>query len=551
MKAQRDRRAIIPAPLALEARRLPSLLPAGPAAEVNFYKAGDQRSPAAAFGTDGRSIVVWQDAALDGSGSGIFAQRFGPGGVPAGVRFRVNANVLGAQVDPRVGYDASGRFVVSWKESGGTIDVFRRFNADGTPIGGPIRFTLTAPGAPNTLNGPVGYTLLVHPAGDFSLVDQAPIVGDRQIDRLTFAHFTADGVNDSLRTTLIQAQEANGQVSLRLDNLIPDALGNISVAWTDRYHYSAFPSGEPRVDSRVKLARFNADGARLGPDQVVAQQLGGPNPILPYINPVAVPLSDGSAVVAWTSIGPTAALLEGRRFDVYAQPVGGIVPLYTSALGSPDSIVRLANGRFAVAVRAVSPFQGSRLYFKEFDAQLRPTASLEALVDDRPEIIVAPVALAADPRVGLAVAWGVQEPGFQGDIVLRRYIEAGDASTLQFQDSAPTIAEKAGHATIVVTRAGGTAAAVAVRYATSNGSAQAGADYKATAGILISNPGETSKSIAVPILDDHSSEGEEAIVLTLSVPFGATLGGAGHRWVRGSRGQSEPPAGFGIAVRAA
>ena len=57
---------------------------------------------------------------------------------------------------------------------------------------------------------------------------------------------------------------------------------------------------------------------------------------------------------------------------------------------------------------------------------------------------------------------------------------------------------------------------VSVDYATSNGSATAGADYTATSGTLTFNPGDAAKSISVPILDDAIDDGVETMTLTLS-----------------------------------
>ena len=57
---------------------------------------------------------------------------------------------------------------------------------------------------------------------------------------------------------------------------------------------------------------------------------------------------------------------------------------------------------------------------------------------------------------------------------------------------------------------------VTVDYATSDGSATAGADYTATSGTLTFNPGDAAKSISVPVLDDAIDDGVETMTLTLS-----------------------------------
>ncbi len=64
---------------------------------------------------------------------------------------------------------------------------------------------------------------------------------------------------------------------------------------------------------------------------------------------------------------------------------------------------------------------------------------------------------------------------------------------------------------------------VTVDYVTANGTATAESDYTATNGTLSFNPGETAKTVAVPILDDVHDEGEEAFTLLLSNASGARI----------------------------
>ena len=62
-----------------------------------------------------------------------------------------------------------------------------------------------------------------------------------------------------------------------------------------------------------------------------------------------------------------------------------------------------------------------------------------------------------------------------------------------------------------------------VDYATSDGSATAGADYTATSGTLTFRAGESSQTIEVAVLDDSHDEGEETLTLTLSNASGGRL----------------------------
>ena len=63
-------------------------------------------------------------------------------------------------------------------------------------------------------------------------------------------------------------------------------------------------------------------------------------------------------------------------------------------------------------------------------------------------------------------------------------------------------------------------------YATANGSAHAGDDYRAASGTLTFATGERSKTVEVTVLDDAHDEGEETLTLTLSNPSGAYLADA-------------------------
>ncbi len=67
---------------------------------------------------------------------------------------------------------------------------------------------------------------------------------------------------------------------------------------------------------------------------------------------------------------------------------------------------------------------------------------------------------------------------------------------------------------------------VSVNYATANGTATAGSDYTATSNTLSFAPGQTSKTISVPIVGNTLAEGSESFTLNLSNPTNATISDA-------------------------
>jgi sugar lactone lactonase YvrE len=86
-------------------------------------------------------------------------------------------------------------------------------------------------------------------------------------------------------------------------------------------------------------------------------------------------------------------------------------------------------------------------------------------------------------------------------------------------------AQEGSSATITVERYGSITITSTIDYATSDGTAKAGADYVATSGTLRFNPGEQLKSFTVPIIYDKTPEPSETINLTLTNPTGSTARG--------------------------
>jgi uncharacterized delta-60 repeat protein len=96
---------------------------------------------------------------------------------------------------------------------------------------------------------------------------------------------------------------------------------------------------------------------------------------------------------------------------------------------------------------------------------------------------------------------------------------------LGFASAIYTVNESVGTFNVTVTRTNGTVGRVTAQYATSNGSAAAGADYDATTGTLTFEPGQTTRTFPLIIRNDTASEFEESVQLTLfNVTGGASLG---------------------------
>ena len=103
----------------------------------------------AAFVT-GQFIVFWEVDGADGSGRGIFGQRFYPDGTKSGQVFRVNQNINGDQRLGDVGVFSDSGFVVTFDDATGDVNgyavKFVRYNAQGQVQGSEVRVNTSTPG---------------------------------------------------------------------------------------------------------------------------------------------------------------------------------------------------------------------------------------------------------------------------------------------------------------------------------------------------------------------------------------------------------------------
>jgi hypothetical protein len=142
--------------------------PLGPEFRVNTYTVGDQSEAEVAMDGAGNFVVVWRDSSQDGSGYGIFAQRFAASGVPVGGEFRVNTYTTANQARPVVALDSSGNFVVAWEgdgQDGSAHGIFgQRYDAAGAPLGAEFRVNSSV------TDEQVDPAVAAAPAGEFVVV---------------------------------------------------------------------------------------------------------------------------------------------------------------------------------------------------------------------------------------------------------------------------------------------------------------------------------------------------------------------------------------------
>jgi len=114
--------------------------------QVNTGAISDQENATVISRADGSYVIVWASqtnlSTGDGSGWGLFAQRYSAAGARLGGEFQVNQASAGNQHYPNATMLSDGRFAVAWHSGdngNGSDSYFRIFNADGTAATGDIR----------------------------------------------------------------------------------------------------------------------------------------------------------------------------------------------------------------------------------------------------------------------------------------------------------------------------------------------------------------------------------------------------------------------------
>ncbi len=244
---------------------------------VNAYTTGDQNQPSVAMATAGDFLVLWTDsdpsqtAGRDGSGAGVYAQRFDASGGMLGPDFRVNAATTGDQSKAEAAIDASGKFVVAWRGADGSDDgVFaQRFDASANKLGNEFQVNTYTTGSQ------YGADLAMLANGDF-LVTWWGEAGPQDFS-LSAQRFHADGsrrggVFDP--DPLLPAQVSPASVAI-------DATGRFVIAWTASEapgnlgiaaRIGGFPDANPMsVDERAASVRTQPAAPALSDENGVLE----------------------------------------------------------------------------------------------------------------------------------------------------------------------------------------------------------------------------------------------------------------------------------------
>ncbi len=121
--------------------------PTGGEFQINSTTADVQDDPEVTALVDGGFVVIWESVNQDGSGTGLYGQKYDAAGSSVGSEFQVNSTANLAQQDPAVKTLDDGGFLVVWEsfdQDGSDYGVYaQRFDASGNQVHGEFQLNTT------------------------------------------------------------------------------------------------------------------------------------------------------------------------------------------------------------------------------------------------------------------------------------------------------------------------------------------------------------------------------------------------------------------------
>jgi Ca2+-binding RTX toxin-like protein len=307
--------------------------------QVNTYSTFTQTNPAIAMDPDGNFVVTWSSSGQDGSGYGIYAQRYQDDGqsdaTPVGGEFRVNTYTTSTQSRSAIAMDADGNFVVTWQSSGqdgSSFGIFgQRYSSTGGTLGSEFLLNTFTTGLQ------VRPAIAMAPSGSFVATWTSD--GQDGSDYGIYARrYTSAAVamgNEFQVNIYTLGRQHNSAIAMDRD-------GNFVVAW------QSFAQSSTSNDNDIFARRFNASGSAMsGEFQVNTYTTSS------QWEPAVAMSPGGDFVITWNSHGQ-----DGEGFGIFAQrysatgtPVGGEFQVNTSTAGSQrqPAIAMDRDGDFTIA----------------------------------------------------------------------------------------------------------------------------------------------------------------------------------------------------------
>ena len=497
---KRARRPFVPEPL--EPRRLPAS--GAPFAVAQELAAGDSFRTAVDF--RGRVTVAWESTGAGGDRD-VLARRYDAAGVPLGDAFRLD-DAPGDQESPRVAVDDAGATTVAWW--GGSQLFFRRYDPEGSPIGGPQALAGTAGLGPE-------FDLVGLGAGGFAVYADGFQLRWYGADGTPGASVSLAGVVAQEGWTLRESDAPDRAMGV-------DPTGQVVLVWSATR--AREEAGATVYDAQIRTLVVGADGVPrasyllLDASGVAESQALGLEPrLLPESGVVAWfdrapggsqvlvrPYSGGDGSVLRYNPGPGAGPSDGEPTAIASPWSGGIWVHYVRPGETGDGASYLRSWS------SYKPLPWSQDVLWRGDAATTPTPDLPAGSFGT---------LAIVPTSG-GDFWELwTDPGASPGLHARRFYAS--TTTVAFAGGNLKVGEEDVALVATIVRTGDLSRPTPVRVFTQPGGGAAalpGYDYTPISVDLVFAPGQVELQVVVPILDDDAPDGDRSFSLGVGAPGG-------------------------------
>ena len=277
-------------------------------------------------------VVTWQSASQDGSGLGVYGQRFDSTGNKVGSEFLINTHTANDQKIPAVSSLKEGGFVVIWTsdgQDGSDYGVYGQiFDDNFVKSGSEFRVNSTTAG-----NQGVSSNSTLHGASVASLEGGGFVVtwtsqnqdgsGYGLYGQLYDENGNSSGSEILLNSTTT-GDQIHGHVTALSD-------GGFIASWTDNDNTYG---GE---GSDVFSQRFSSTGVKIGDEFQLNTYVSSDQQA-----PTTTQLSDGNIISAWQSTGQ-----DGDNEGIFAQIFNPGISTSTSNISKLDTALQTLNSRRA------------------------------------------------------------------------------------------------------------------------------------------------------------------------------------------------------------
>ena len=299
---------------------------------VNTYTSGDQNGAAIARMADGGFLVTWNSSAQDGSGFGVYGQRYTSTGALSGGEFRINTTAVNDQYYSAIAVLADGSYVITWQsniQDGAGYGVFGQLYTSTGSLQGTTEFQINTTTASEQVEASVSAL-----AGGGFVVTWQSFNQDAANSYGVYSRLYNSAGNPASGEFLVNTYTTADQSDVSTTAL---ADGGFVVTWMS--------AGQDGSGMGAYGRRYNSAGTATTGEFLINTTTTGYQKY-----PFALALADGGFVVVWTSLDGSGFGVYGQRYSSSGEIAGVEFQVNTTTADEQQfpSLTALADGGFLV-----------------------------------------------------------------------------------------------------------------------------------------------------------------------------------------------------------